>query len=36
MYPTESIAVYEENSSSQNAVTTNSFVIINESQHGKL
>jgi len=36
VYPTESIAVYEENSSSQNAVTTNSFVIINESQHGKL
>jgi hypothetical protein len=36
MIPTESIGIYEENSSSQNAVATNSFLVVNEFEHTKL
>jgi ABC-type multidrug transport system fused ATPase/permease subunit len=36
MIPTESIAINEENSSSQNVITTNSFLLVNEFEHTKL
>jgi hypothetical protein len=36
MIPTESIGIYEENSSSQNAVATSSFLVVNEFEHTKL
>jgi hypothetical protein len=36
MVPTESIGINEENSSSQNVIRTNSFLIVNESEHSQL
>jgi hypothetical protein len=36
IYPTESLGIYEECSNAHNAVTTNSFLIVNECEHSKL